>query len=175
MRSLFFLALLLAANPAAAEVVSAGPNGLEVRHSVNLVIPQQKAFDAFGRVQDWWSKDHTYSGDASRLSLQLRPGGCFCERLDNGGGIEHLRVTYIQPGERAVLTGALGPLLYEAAAGVMDVKVERIAGGSRITMSYRAAGFAKGGAAEMAPIVDKVLGEQMKRLRVYAAGGAPKP
>jgi len=175
MRVLIPAACLLLATPAAAEVVSAGPNGFEVRHSVNLVIPQQKAFEAFSRIQDWWSKDHTYSGDASHLSLQLRPGGCFCEQLDNGGGIEHMRVTYVQPGERAVLTGALGPLLYEAAAGVMDIKVERIAGGSRITMDYRAAGFAKGGAAEMAPIVDKVLGDQMKRLRVYAAGGAPKP
>jgi len=175
MRVLIPAACLLLATPAAAEVVSAGSNGFEVRHSVNLVIPQQKAFEAFSRIQDWWSKDHTYSGDASHLSLQLRPGGCFCEQLDNGGGIEHMRVTYVQPGERAVLTGALGPLLYEAAAGVMDIKVERIAGGSRITMDYRAAGFARGGAAEMAPIVDKVLGDQMKRLRVYAAGGAPKP
>ena len=175
MRTLCLGSLLLVAAPAAAEVVSAGPNGFEVRHSVNLVIPQQKAFAAFGQIQDWWSKDHTYSGDASRMSLQLRPGGCFCERLDGDGGIEHMRVTYVQPGERAVLTGSLGPLLYEATTGVMDVKVERIAGGSRITMNYRAAGFAKGGAAEMAPIVDKVLGDQMKRLRVYAAGGAPKP
>ncbi len=33
----------------------------------------------------------------------------------------------------------------------MDVKVERIAGGSRVTMNYRAAGFAKGGAAEWRP------------------------
>ena len=166
---------LVVATPASAEVVSSGPNGFEVRHSVNLVIPQQKAFAAFSQIQNWWSKDHTYSGDASHLSLQLRPGGCFCERLDNGGGIEHLRVTYVQPGERILLTGSLGPLLYEATAGVMDVKVERIAGGSRITLDYRAAGFAKGGAVEMAPIVDKVLGDQMKRLRVYAAGGAPKP
>lgn len=175
MRLLALSYILLAASPAAAEVVSSGPNGFEVRHSANLVISQQDAFAAFTQIQHWWSKDHTYSGDASRLSLQMRPGGCFCESLDNGGGIEHLRVTYVQPGERAVLTGSLGPLLYEATAGVMDVKVERIAGGSRLTMSYRAAGFAKGGAAELAPIVDKVLGEQMKRLRTYAAGGAPKP
>jgi uncharacterized protein YndB with AHSA1/START domain len=166
---------LFAATPAAAEVVSAGPNGLEVRHSVNLVIPQAKAYAAFSEIQNWWSKDHTYSGNSANLSLQLKPGGCFCERLDNGGGIEHLRVTYVQPDERVVMTGSLGPLLYEATAGVMDVKVERIAGGSRITMDYSAAGFAKGGAAELAPIVDKVLGDQMKRLRVYAAGGAPKP
>jgi len=174
-RYLFLGLVASIATPAAAEVVSAGPNGFEVRHSVNLVIPQPKAYAAFGDIQNWWSKDHTYSGDASRLSLQLKPGGCFCERLANGGGIEHLRVTYVQPGERVVLTGALGPLLYEATTGVMDVKVERIAGGSRITMDYRAAGFAKGGAAGLAPIVDKVLGDQMKRLRVYAAGGAPKP
>jgi hypothetical protein len=167
-------AALVAATPAAAEVVGAGPNGFEVRHSINLVIPQEKAFAAFGQVQNWWSKAHTYSGDSARLSLLLRPGGCFCERLDGGGGIEHLRVTYIQPGERVVLTGSLGPLLYEATAGVMDVKVERIAGGSRITMDYRAAGFANGGADKAAPLVDQVLGEQMKRLRVYAAGGAPK-
>jgi hypothetical protein len=85
-----------------------------------------------------------------------------------------MRVTYVQPGERMVLTGSLGPLLFEATAGVMDVKVERIAGGSRVTMNYRAAGFAKGGAANMAPLVDQVLGEQMKRFRVYAAGGAPR-
>jgi hypothetical protein len=175
MKLLVISLALFAATPAVAEVVSAGPNGFEVRHSVNLVIPQAKAFTAFSEIQNWWSKDHTYSGDASRLSLQLRPGGCFCERLDNGGGIEHLRVTYVQPGERAVLTGSLGPLLYEATTGVLDVKVERIAGGSRVTMDYRAAGFAKGGAAEMAPIVDKVLGEQIKRLRIYAASGAPKP
>jgi hypothetical protein len=175
MRNVILAGLLLTATPASAEVISAGPNGFEVRHSVNLVIPQAKAYSAFSEIQNWWSKDHTYSGDASHLSLQLRPGGCFCERLEGSGGIEHLRVTYVQPGERVVLTGSLGPLLYEATAGVMDIKVERIAGGSRITMDYRAAGFAKGGAAEMAPVVDKVLGEQMRRLRVYAAGGAPKP
>ena len=174
MRSLMFVAAAFIATPAAAEVVSSSANGFEVRHSINLVIPQQRAFAAFGELSSWWSKDHTYSGDASRLSLQLRPGGCFCERLDGGGGVEHMRVTYLQPGERAVLTGSLGPLLYEATVGVMDVKVERIAGGSRVTIGYKAAGFANGGAAALAPVVDKVLGEQVKRLRVYAAGGAPK-
>ena len=174
MRSLFVGVLVFIATPAAAEVVSVEPHGFEVQHVVNLVIPQPKAFAAFGQVAQWWSKDHTYSGDAARLSLQMRPGGCFCETLDGGGGIEHLRVAYIQPGERVVLTGSLGPLLYEATTGVMDVKVERIAGGSRVTMNYRAAGFANGNAEKLAPAVDQVLGEQMKRFRVFAAGGAPK-
>lgn len=164
---------LVTATPATAEVVSADARGFEVRHSISLVVPQPAAYAAIGQVQNWWSKDHSYSGDAARLSLDMRQGGCFCERLDGGGGIEHLRVSYVQPGERIVLSGALGPLLFEAVAGVMDVQVERIAGGSKITMTYRAAGFAKGNAAELAPLVDQVLGEQMKRLRAYAAR-APK-
>jgi hypothetical protein len=168
------LALLAVPAPASAEVLSASDHGFEVQEVVNLVIPQPKAFAAFGQVGQWWSKDHTYSGDASRMSLQMRPGGCFCETLDSGGGVEHLHVAFVQPGERIVMTGSLGPLLYEATAGVMDVKVERIAGGSRVTMNYRAAGFARGGAEKIAPLVDQVLSEQMKRFRVYAAGGAPK-
>ncbi|MCF2515549.1 ATPase [Sphingomonas sp. G124] len=174
MRFLFLGLTALFATPAAAEVISAEPHGFEIQHVVNLVIPQPKAFSAFGEVAQWWSKDHTYSGDAARLSLQMRPGGCFCETLEGGGGIEHLRVAYLQPGERVVLTGSLGPLLYEATTGVMDVKVERIAGGSRVTMNYRAAGFANGNAEKLATAVDQVLGEQMKRFRVFAAGGAPK-
>src|SRR5512139_2543027 len=168
MRAILFLPALILAAPASAEVVSADDHGFEIRHSVNLVIPQPEAFAAFGRVANWWSGEHTYSGDASRMSLQLRAGACFCETLDGGGGVEHMRVAYLQPGERIVLTGSLGPLLYEATSGVMDVKVERIPGGSRVTMNYRAAGLAKGGAAGMAPLVDQVLGEQMKRFRVYA-------
>lgn len=173
MRVVSLIALSMMASPAAAEVVAANDHGFEIQHSVNLVAPQPEAFAAFGQVGRWWNKEHTYSGDAARMSLQMRPGGCFCEPLDGGGGIEHMRVTYLQPGERIVLTGSLGPLLYEATSGVMDVKVERIAGGSRVTMNYRAAGFAKGGADKMAPLVDQVLGEQMKRFRTYAAA-APK-
>lgn len=168
------IVLSMMASPATAAVVAADDHGFEVQHSVNLVVPQAHAFASFGQVGQWWDNRHTYSGDGKRMSLQMRAGGCFCEPLDGGGGIEHMRVTYVQPGERVVLTGSLGPLLFEATAGVMDVKVEPIAGGSRVTMNYRAAGFAKGGAAAMAPLVDQVLGEQMKRFRVYAAA-APKP
>ena len=36
-----------------------------------------------------------------------------------------MRVTYVDPGKRIVLTGALGPLLYEATTGVMDIQVKR--------------------------------------------------
>ena len=169
MKWLFALAALVNPAIAHAEVVSANAHGFEIRHVVQAVIPVNTAFGAFGQIPQWWNKEHTYSGDSANLSLALTPGGCFCERLPAGGGIEHMRVAYIVPGERVVLTGSLGPLLYEATAGVMDVKVERIAGGSRLTMNYRAAGFANGGADKLAPLVDRVLGEQMARFRKFAA------
>lgn len=169
LRTIIATVIVLLPATARAEVLSAGPNGFEIQHSVSTVAPQQATFDAFGRVADWWNAEHSYSGKASNLSLALSPGGCFCERLDGGGGVEHMRVAYIAPGERLVLTGGLGPLLYEAVAGVMDVKVERIAGGSRLVLNFRAAGFAKGGADKLAPIVDRVLGDQVGRFRKYAA------
>jgi len=155
--------------PAAAEVVSASSNGFEVRQTVNLVAPPETSFTAFSNIGAWWDPEHTYSGDSANLKLTLTPGGCFCERFpEGGGGIEHMRVTYVEPGKRIILTGALGPLLYEAITGVMDVQVKSTAAGSQLTLDYRAAGFANGGADKMAPLVDGVLAGQMKRLRAYA-------
>ena len=174
MRPLFLAAAFLIAAPAAAEVRSASEHGFVVEQRITLVVPPDVTFRSLRQVGSWWSPDHTYSGSAGNLSLDLRPGGCFCERLDGGGGIEHLRVSYVEPGKRVVLTGALGPLLYEGVSSVMDLKVDKIAGGSSLTMTYKAGGFASGGAARLAPMVDKVLGEQMKRLRTYATASDKK-
>ena len=160
-------AMLLVSTPAAAEVVSASANGFEINHTVNLVVKPDAAFAAFGNPAGWWSGEHTYSRNAKNLTMTLQPGGCFCERFPEGGGIEHMRVTYVDPGKRAVLTGSLGPLLFEATTGVMDVQVKSRAGGTQLTVNYRASGFFKGGASAVAPIVDQVLGEQLKRYRAF--------
>lgn len=155
---------LLAAIPAQAKVVSADAHGFEIVHEKLVTGSPTEAWARIGRIQSWWSKDHTYSGDAANLRLSLVPGGCFCERFPNGGGIEHLRVTYADPGKRAVLTGALGPLLYEAVAGSMDIELKREARVTRVTLTYRVAGFVRGNGTAMALAVDQVIGEQMSRL-----------
>jgi hypothetical protein len=169
MKILALPVLLFAATPAYAEVASASSNAFEVRQTVNLVVGPQNAFKAFQNVAGWWDPEHTYSGDSANLSLNLTPGGCFCERTPKvGGGIEHMRVAYVEPGKRVVLTGSLGPLLYEATTGVMDIQVKGTGAGSQLTMSYKVAGFANGGGDKLAPLVDGVLATQMKRLRAYA-------
>src|SRR5689334_17557183 len=130
---------LCASSAAEADVVSANANGLHVRHEVQIVVPPANAFAAFGQISNWWKPEHSYSGKAANLSLSLTPGGCFCERFPDGGGVEHMHVTYVEPGKRILLTGSLGPLLYLATSGVMDVQFERIAGGTKITLDYKAA------------------------------------
>lgn len=85
-----------------------------------------------------------------------------------------MRATYVDPGKRAVLTGSLGPLLYDATVGSMDLQFEKIAGGTRVTMDYRVAGFANGGAEKMAPLVDSVLADQFKRYREYSRNQRPE-
>lgn len=156
--------LLLAATPSQAKVVSADPHGFEIRQEVTLSLTPAAAWARLGRIQSWWSKDHSYSGNSANLRLSLAPGGCFCESLPGGGGIEHLRVVYVDPAKRAVLTGALGPLLYEGVAGSMDITLKPMGAGTQISMTYRAAGFARGNGTALALAVDQVLSEQMTRL-----------
>jgi hypothetical protein len=168
MKYLALLAIAVSA-PASAEVVSASSNGFEVRETVPLVVPPDVAWSSFANISQWWDPDHTYSGKSENLTLSLQPGGCLCERFPKGGGVEHLRVTYVEPGKHAVLTGALGPLLYEGTVGVMDVQVKQVAGGAQLTLDYKVAGFANGGADKLAPDVDGMLAAQMTRLRAYAA------
>ena len=168
MKWIIAAAALCASGAAQADVVSANANGLHVRQEGQIVVPPSNAFAAFGQISSWWNPEHSYSGKAANLSLSLTPGGCFCERFTDGGGIEHMRVTYVEPGKRILLTGSLGPLLYLATSGVMDVQFERIAGGTKITLDYKAAGFAEGGADKLAPVVDAVLADQMRRYRQFA-------
>lgn len=164
----------VAAAPAGAEVVSASANGFHLRQSVPLTVPPPRAYAAFAEIGRWWNPDHTYSGKAANLSLSMAPGACFCERLESGGGVEHLRVAYADPGKRVVLTGGLGPLLYQGVTGAMDLQFKPSGSGTELVMDYKVAGFGSGGADKLAPLVDKVLAEQLGRFASFA-GAAPKP
>ena len=173
MKFLIAVAMLGLASPAASEVVKAGEHGFELSYSEVVTASPAEATEAFGKVGMWWNPDHTYSGNSDNLSMALQPGGCFCEKLPGGGGIEHMRVAYVDPGKRIVLTGSLGPLLYEATSAVLDVQIKPAGKGSTVTATYKVAGFANGGAAKLAPLVDKVMGEQISRFAVYTTPPIP--
>ena len=77
-----------------------------------------------------------------------------------------MRVAVVLPAKRLVMTGPLGPLLYEAANGVMDVQFDASGDGTTVTLDYRASGFVHANGDKLAPAVDKVLEQQLGR---YAA------
>jgi hypothetical protein len=159
--------VLMIGTPASAEVVSASANGFEVRETASLSVPPASAFAAFGRIGSWWSGQHSFSGNAANLTLALEPGGCLCERLADGGGVQHMRIAYVEPDKRVLLTGSLGPLLFQATTGVMDAEFKPAGAGTQLVLDYRVAGFFNGGADKLAPAVDAVLAEQVGRLKAY--------
>ena len=166
MKRICFLALCATlVAPAAAEVKSATPGGFDIENKTTVSATPTEAYAALARVGQWWNSEHTYSGDASNLTVQTKAGACFCEVIPNGGGtIEHARVVYAKPGETLRLQGGLGPLQAEAVVGTLTWQLKPVAGGTEVTQSYVVGGYVRGGADKLAPIVDKVLGEQLTGL-----------
>ena len=174
MKYLAAIALALG-SPATAEVVHADAHDFEISQSVVVKLRAADALMAFTRVSDWWIADHTYSGNPANLTLEPKPGGCLCEHFPAGGGIEHLHVTYFEPGKYLILSGAMGPLLHEAVNGVLIVSVKVEGTGSRLTMNYRTSGYANGGGEKFAAMADKMFANTIEHYRVYANGVAGRP
>ena len=173
-RGLAALSLVLAAaGPAWAEVKSATPNGFEVISIVTIAAPADRVYWALGEVGHWWSPSHTFSRDAANLSIKLRAGGCFCERLKDGGSVQHLQVVYAAPGEGLRLRGALGPLQMEGVDGTLSWILKPAEGGTSVTQSYVVGGYIRGGMEQWAPRVDRVLDEQLQRLKSFVEGNSP--
>jgi uncharacterized protein YndB with AHSA1/START domain len=161
--------------PSRAEVQASSPSSFVLRGERVVAAAPSEVWRAVGRIGRWWDDEHTYSGDASRMSLDMRAGGCFCERWDRQS-VEHARVVQVmeQEGRRTVrMVGALGPLQSMSANGVLTITVTPDAVGTRITLNYRVAGDTSLGFDALASDVDGVLMTQLDRLAVFAAGDAP--
>jgi uncharacterized protein YndB with AHSA1/START domain len=156
--------LALLAVPAHAEVVSATPQGFEVKAQATVAAPPEAVWAMLGRIDRWWSPGHTYSGKGANLRLKPEVGGCFCEALDGGGRVEHLRVVYAAPGKMLRLQGGLGPLQGEGAAGSLTWTLKAVPAGTEITQTYVVGGYIRMGAEKLAPLVDGVMKEQLGRL-----------
>jgi uncharacterized protein YndB with AHSA1/START domain len=158
------------AAPAEAEVKSVAPNGFEVVGTATIQAPPEQVYAGLGKIGQWWSSSHTFSRDATNLSLELKAGGCFCERLKNGGSVQHLLVVYAAPGEGLRLRGALGPLQMEGVDGTFAWTLKPSEGGTNVTQSYVVGGYIRSGTDNWAPKVDGVLREQLGRLQRFVEG-----
>ncbi len=172
--SLGTLALVMLSGTPAESAPQVTPTGFLVKLEANINAPAAKVYDALvGQVGSWWNPEHTYSHDAKNLSIDPRPGGCFCEKLPNGGGVEHLRVVYVAPREVLRLSGGLGPLQASGVAGSMTWKLTGDGDHTRVQLSYSVGGFIVGGFDKIAPAVESMLNEQLNRLKLFAETGKP--
>ncbi|HWP94778.1 MAG TPA: SRPBCC domain-containing protein, partial [Gammaproteobacteria bacterium] len=145
-RLLLLIVGTLLASGSSPTVAQAVPNGFQVRHEAIIGAPPAKVYEALvGEVGRWWNPDHTFSGDAQNLSLDARPGGCFCERRPQGGWVEHLRVIHVVPGEMLRLSGALGPLQSAGVAGSLTWKLAGSGNSTTVQLSYVVGGYMEGG------------------------------
>lgn len=170
-----FLALagLLLAGTATAAVQTA-PNGFVIHIELAIDAAPAKTYAALvGEVSQWWNPEHTYSNDSHNLVIDARPGGCFCERLPGGGGVEHMRIVYLAPPQVLRMSGALGPMQGSGLAGALTFKLSPAGTGTKLELSYVVGGYMEGGFEKMGPAAEGMLAEQAGRLKRYVETGKP--
>jgi hypothetical protein len=151
-----------------AAVVDSSYYGFTIRqeYSINNV-PDSAFHNLVYYIGKWWDSEHTYSGKASNLWIDAVAGGCFCEKLPNGGSVRHMTVVFAQPGKTLRMEGGLGPLQSMAVNAVMTFTFSGEGSGTKVTISYVVGGYVPGGLQKMSVLVDRVLADQMKRFQNF--------
>ena len=169
----------LALAPAAsAKVVDQSDAGFSVAHTAQVAATPADVWKMLRMPQSWWSKEHSWSGDGANFWLDSQAGGCFCEKLpDTGSGVgsvQHARILFSKPGQLLRLSGAFGPLQGEALTGTLTIQIKETPTGSALRFDYVVGGYMRFKVGDIAPAVDKVIGEQLLGL-ANALGGALPP
>jgi Polyketide cyclase / dehydrase and lipid transport len=165
--------LTLAPATAPADVVDVGENGFTIRETAAVSADAARAWEAAVDVGKWWDPEHTYSHDSANLTLDARPGGCWCEKLPGKAGVAHMTVLFADPGKLLRLSGGLGPLQSMAVNAVMTWTFQPGDKGTKVDMTYVAGGYNREGFKDLAPGIDAVLHAQIERYRRYVNTGKP--
>ena len=158
------LATLASAPLARAEVVQADERGFVTQSVAIVKAGPNTVWNMLVQPARWWNPQHSWSLDGDNFRLEPVAGGCFCERLPDGGSVEHMRVIQAAPGKMLRMSGALGPLQSEAYTGTLTIELEVIDGATQITWTYVVAGYGRYPLEQLAAPVDGVQAEQLQRL-----------
>ena len=165
-------AAALLAGTARAEVTDKSAAGFEVTEKATIAAPAAKVYAALLTPGVWWSSQHSWSGSAANLSIDLATG-CFCEKLPKGF-VRHMTVVFADGATTLRLFGGLGPMQFTGASGHLAFVLKPAGDQTELTLTYDVGGYAKGGLAEKwAAPVDGVLGEAAGRLKKYVETGKP--
>lgn len=159
-----------------AEVVETTADGFVTRDTASVKATPLATWLALTKPGDWWADQHSWSGDAKNMTITPQGGGCFCERIpvgDSGnssameGSARHAEVVQAFPMKVLRMRGGFGPLQSEPATGVLTITLKEVSGGTRVLWEYVVGGPMRYKIAEIAPAVDGVMSEQLKRLQAH--------
>jgi len=170
-RAIALALALLAASCAHAEVSGTNATGFTVSFTRDVNVSREVLWSAVSQLPRWWNSAHTWSGKASNMQLDLRAGGCWCEVWGDGDSAMHGLVAAIRPNQLLRFYASLGPLQDRATTGVLTFALSVNQDKTQLKVVYRIVGPGDVGLLELAPAVDRVIGEQVKRLVAFAETG----
>jgi uncharacterized protein YndB with AHSA1/START domain len=171
-RAILSVGALLASGCATGAVVAVAPDGCTVKETVHIAASSAQVYDALIRPAKWWSSEHTFSKDAANLTLDARAGGCFCEKLPNGGSVLHMTVVGVFPGKSLTMRGALGPFQSQGVDGALSWVLTPAGDRTDLTLTYDLGGHLTlpGGFDAWSKNADQMLASQVELLKKYVEG-----
>lgn len=168
MRARFVLlsvALGLSFSPVgAAEVIASSPDHFTLKLEAQSDLSVSETWARLVEPSEWWRSDHTYSGDASNLSLDPQAGGLWREDWE-GGSVWHGTVLQAQPETSLVLSAPFGPLQGLAVTSVWTISLTPSdSGGTNITFDHVTNGTSASELDALAPAVDFVKRQAIESL-----------
>lgn len=157
--------------PASAEVVAKSEHGFVTKETASIAATPRQVWLALIKPGTWWNDDHSWSGDASNMTLVPSAGGCFCETIPGEGDIpldgsaQHAVVVQAVPDRALRLRGGLGPLQAVPATGVLTVTLKPIEGGTLVEWEYNVGGPMGFEIDTISKAVDSVMTQQLHGLR----------
>ncbi|TPH18146.1 SRPBCC domain-containing protein [Litorilituus lipolyticus] len=160
-----FMLLLLINGTCFAKVISKASNGFSIKIETKVPVNNEVAYQQFLKVGKWWHPDHTWFGKSESLTIIPEVGQCFCEKNGDKQAL-HMTISYVDPNKEIRMIGGLGPLQMLGIHGGMSWKFEPVTDSTtKIIFTYQVSGYMDNGLDSLAPIVDKVQGIQLARLK----------
>ncbi|MEQ9315307.1 MAG: hypothetical protein RLN72_05600 [Henriciella sp.] len=163
MRHILCAVTALAALPASAEIVAASSDHYTLRHEAVSALSPEDMWERLLQPETWWHPDHTYSGVSENLWLNPNAGGPWMESWEENV-VEHGRVLAIMQGQYIRLEAPFGPLQSMAVNVVWTISIEPDGDGTRVIFDEIANGSSVSGLDQIAPAVDGVKAEAIRRL-----------
>ncbi len=159
---------------ARSEIISSSETHFVLRHEATSLLPPSTIWERLVQPADWWHPEHTYSGDAKNLSLDLQAGGLWREDW-KGHSVQHGRVLFVDPEKVLRLEAPFGPLQGSGAYTVWTITISATESGSTVVFDEAAMAAPSARLDQLASAVDFVKSEALRRLLadVDSQSGSP--